>query len=90
MVLDATIGTRGQALGRDQRSEQVANEPLERGTVGGVHRGVGMEREAVDERAAHAVCPRGPDVNFGAVEPVGPADHWPMWVDVTLPPSAVR
>jgi endonuclease/exonuclease/phosphatase family metal-dependent hydrolase len=31
-----------------------------------------------------AVYPRGLDVEFGAVEIVGPSDHWPMWVDVTL------
>jgi endonuclease/exonuclease/phosphatase family metal-dependent hydrolase len=31
-----------------------------------------------------AVYPRGLDVSFGGVEHVGPSDHWPMWVDVTM------
>jgi len=34
VVLDAAIGTRGQAVGRDQGAEHVADEPLERGSVG--------------------------------------------------------
>ena len=40
VVLDAAIGTRGQAVGRDQGPEQVADEPLERGSVGGIDGGV--------------------------------------------------
>jgi len=52
--LDAAIGTHGQSVGRDQRSEQIADEPLERGAVAGIDGGVGMEREAIDERAAAA------------------------------------
>ena len=52
--LDAAIGTRGEAVGRDQGSEQVANEPLERGSVGGIDGRVGMEGEAIDERCAAA------------------------------------
>jgi len=43
VVLDAAIGTRGQTVGRDQGPEQVADEPLERGSVGGIDGGVGME-----------------------------------------------
>jgi endonuclease/exonuclease/phosphatase family metal-dependent hydrolase len=31
---------------------------------------------------------RGLGIQFGAVERVGPSDHWPMWVDVTLPWAA--
>ena len=54
VVLDAAIGPRGQAVGRDQRPEQVANEPLERGPVAGIDGGVGMEREAIEEGAAAA------------------------------------
>jgi hypothetical protein len=54
VVLDAAIGTRGQAVGRDQGPEQVADEPLKRGSVGGINGGVGMEGEAIDERAAAA------------------------------------
>ena len=48
LVLDAAIGTHGQSVGRDQRSEQIADEPLERGAVAGIDGGVGMEREAVE------------------------------------------
>lgn len=29
--------------------------------------------------------PRGLEVTFGAVDRVGPSDHWPLWMDVTLP-----
>lgn len=32
-----------------------------------------------------SMYPRGLEVTFGGVEHVGPSDHWPMWMDVTLP-----
>lgn len=32
-----------------------------------------------------SMYPRGLEVAYGAVERVGPSDHWPMWMDVTLP-----
>lgn len=32
-----------------------------------------------------AMYPRGLDATYGAVERVGPSDHWPMWMDVALP-----
>ncbi len=32
-----------------------------------------------------AMYPRGLEVTYGAVERVGPSDHWPMWLDVALP-----
>lgn len=51
VVLDAAIGTHGQAVRGDHGPQDSAREPLERGTVGSIDRGVGLEGEAVDERA---------------------------------------
>lgn len=36
------------------------------------------------EQRLDAFYTRGLAGNFGAVEHVGPSDHWPMWIDVTL------
>ncbi len=36
------------------------------------------------EQRLDAIYTRGHAVQFGGVERVGPSDHWPMWVDVTL------
>ena len=38
VILDAAIGTQGQAVGGDQRPEHVADEPLERGAITRVER----------------------------------------------------
>jgi endonuclease/exonuclease/phosphatase family metal-dependent hydrolase len=36
------------------------------------------------EQRLDAIYTRDLDVTFGAVERVGPSDHWPMWLDVTF------
>jgi endonuclease/exonuclease/phosphatase family metal-dependent hydrolase len=48
--------------------------------------GSGVTAESFGFQArVDAIYPRGLDVTYGAVERVGPSDHWPMWVDVHLP-----
>ena len=37
------------------------------------------------EQRLDSMFSRGLAVQFGGVERVGPSDHWPMWIDVTLP-----
>ena len=73
VVLDAAIGTQGQAVGRDQRPEHVADESLERGAITRVDDGVGMEGEAIDERCAAA---RREDSRRG----LGKRDRQLLWV----------
>jgi len=48
-ILDATIGANGDAVGGDDRPQDVAREAFEPGAVGGVDRGIGVERKSIDD-----------------------------------------
>jgi endonuclease/exonuclease/phosphatase family metal-dependent hydrolase len=48
--------------------------------------GSGMTAHASGYQARlDAFYSRGLDVSFGGVVRTGPSDHWPLWIDVTLP-----
>jgi hypothetical protein len=53
-VLDAPVGAQRDPVGGDRGAQEVAREPLESGSVGGGDPGVGVEREALGERAQAA------------------------------------
>ena len=57
-ILDATVGAPSHPSGGDERTEQVASETLEAGAVARIGDGVGVEREAIDPRAAVTWPPR--------------------------------
>jgi hypothetical protein len=59
-VLDAAVGAHGEPVGADQRAEQIATQPLEPGAVARIDDGVGVQREAVDQRRT---APRRPAQN---------------------------
>jgi hypothetical protein len=53
-VLDTPVGAHRDLVGGNGGAQKIAGEPLERGGVGRSAGGVGVEREAVEERAAAA------------------------------------
>lgn len=52
LVLDAPAGSNRHAVGGDDGPQDIAREALEPAAVGGVDRGVGVERESIDDGGA--------------------------------------